>query len=100
MLTRTVACALRGSPTRAECTDVANAVIDGTDAVMLSGETANGMFPVHAVNMMARVCREAESVTNYDQLFRAIRTSTMEELEEPVGVPESVRDQRRLGDSD
>ncbi len=58
---------------------------------MLSGETANGMFPVAAVNMMARVCREAEAVTNYDQLFRAIRTSTMEELDGPVGVPESVR---------
>ena len=44
-------------------------MIDGTDAVMLSGETANGAFPINAVNMMSRVCIEAESVTNYDQLY-------------------------------
>ncbi|KAB3536321.1 pyruvate kinase [Alkaliphilus pronyensis] len=57
-------------PTRAEVTDVANAIFDGTDAIMLSGETAAGKYPVEAVSMMANIAKTTEAAINYRELLR------------------------------
>ncbi len=57
-------------PTRAEISDVANAVYDGTSAVMLSGETAAGMYPVEAVSAMAKIVAQTEKDIDYIRLFR------------------------------
>ena len=75
-------------PTRAEVTDVANAILDGTDAIMLSGETAMGDFPTRAVKMMARIAMTTERSLHYQRISRsryaAVATSMTDAIGEAV----------------
>ncbi len=73
-------------PTRSEMTDVANAVFDGTDATMLSGESANGKFPDLAVATMAAIVQNAEAGVNAYQTFDFIRDFTPK----PMSTEEAV----------
>lgn len=73
-------------PTRAEVSDVANAVLDGSDCVMLSGETAKGQYPVEAVTVMNAIAREAESILDYEGFFHRVRAAT----KKPVETEETI----------
>ncbi len=59
-------------PTRSEASDIANAVMDGSDSIMLSGETATGEYPVNAVSMVAKITSEAEKMIDSRSLFESI----------------------------
>lgn len=71
-------------PTRAEATDVANAIYDGTSAIMLSGETAAGKYPVQALQTMVRIAERAEEDIDYKKRFRAMGMSESPDVTEAI----------------
>ncbi|KAL8135885.1 hypothetical protein AgCh_010483 [Apium graveolens] len=73
-------------PTRAEATDVANAVLDGSDAILLGAETLRGLYPVETISIVGKICAEAEKVFNQDMYFK----KTVKYVGEPMTHLESI----------
>ncbi|KAI8560060.1 hypothetical protein RHMOL_Rhmol04G0225800 [Rhododendron molle] len=73
-------------PTRAEATDVANAVLDGTDAILLGAETLRGLYPIETISIVGKICAEAEKVFNQDLYFKR----TVKYVGEPMSHLESI----------
>ena len=77
-------------PTRAETNDVANAIFDGTDAIMLSGETANGKYPIEAVSMMARIALKIEESIDYNTKIKAASSDGVMSPTDAIGYASST----------
>jgi len=79
-------------PTRAEATDVANAVLDGTDAIMLSGETASGQYPIECVKTMVRIAVKAEKLFERGRIEDHFFENTRYKIGHPEAIAHSVAD--------
>lgn len=84
------------TPTRAEVTDVANAIFDGADAVMLSAETSIGKYPVEAVEMMSKVARETENKLPYASLLKEKGAALVPQIDEAISY-DACRNAHQLG---
>ena len=85
-------------PTRAEVADVANAIYDGTDAVMLSGETAAGKYPTEALSMMSEIAENTERYVDYDKYINHRSMYRKKRISSAIGIA-SVRTARNIGAS-
>nr|WP_228299721.1 pyruvate kinase [Klebsiella pneumoniae] len=73
-------------PTRAEASDVANAIYDGTDAIMLSGESASGLYPIEAAETMAKIAQKTESQIDYTKALNERKGEIITKISDAISL--------------